>query len=513
MESIIKLIFLNNHTKFIDNVSAIKKMKTIASEKMKENNMFFSLLYISLITIIIMTIYEATKQELLPKLTLWESHTITILFTGLTAPFAAYFVIKKIFELKNKLAIELIEKEKAYNQLNELNEYLEHKVEARTRELSDSYNKLSEEVACRQKAEEQQKLDELKYRILFEQSPFGILVYDTKLKITQANKKIKEELKEIGYNFEELDLNNLKTEKLKNAFLTGLTGVPDYYEGELTTMNEHKVYALVKINPMFDKKGRIIGGLASIENITKRKEFENALLLAKENAEKSALLKSEFLAQISHEIRTPINSILSFSSLIKSEVEEMVDKETKEGFNVIEKQGFRIIRTMDLILNMAELQQNIYEPNFREINLLEEIISKMKSTIELDCNKKKLWFYIINELENNISVIADCYSLSQIFQNLLDNAVKYTEKGGVILRIKKNNFKLIVEIEDTGIGISKDYLEKLFGVFSQEEQGYSRKYEGNGLGLALVKGYCDLNKIDIKFESTKNIGTKVILSF
>jgi len=73
--------------------------------------------------------------------------------------------------------------------------------------------------------------------------------------------------------------------------------------------------------------------------------------------------------------------------------------------------------------------------------------------------------------------------------------------------------KSVIEIEDTGIGISKDYLDKLFRVFSQEEQGYSRKYEGNGLGLALVKGYCDLNKIDIKFESTKNIGTKVVLSF
>jgi len=480
---------------------------------MKETNIFFSLLYISLITILIMTIYEATKQELLPKLTLWESHIITILFTGFTAPLAAYFVIKKVFELKNKLAVELTEKEKAYNQLNELNEYLEHKVEVRTRELKESFYKLSEEVANRQHAEEQQKLDELKYKILFEQSPFGILVYDTNLNIIQANTKIKEELQEIGYNFEDLNLNNLKNEKLKNVFLAGLKGVPDYFEGELNSLNGNKVFALVKVNSVFDRTGKAIGGLASIENITKRKDFENALLKAKENAEKSALLKSEFLAQISHEIRTPINSILSFSSLIKNEVEELVDDETKEGFNVIEKQGFRIIRTMDLILNMAELQQKIYEPSFREINIISEIIEKIHGSIERECKKKNLWFYISNELKTEITVTADLHSLTQIFEHLLDNAIKYTEKGGIILRIKKTELKSVIEIEDTGIGISKNYLEKLFKVFSQEEQGYSRKYEGNGLGLALVKGYCNLNKINIKFESSKNIGTKVVLSF
>jgi len=404
---------------------------------MKETNIFFSLLYISLITILIMTIYEATKQELLPKLTLWESHIITILFTGFTAPLAAYFVIKKVFELKNKLAVELTEKEKAYNQLNELNEYLEHKVEVRTRELKESFYKLSEEVANRQHAEEQQKLDELKYKILFEQSPFGILVYDTNLNIIQANTKIKEELQEIGYNFEDLNLNNLKNEKLKNVFLAGLKGVPDYFEGELNSLNGNKVFALVKVNSVFDRTGKAIGGLASIENITKRKDFENALLKAKENAEKSALLKSEFLAQISHEIRTPINSILSFSSLIKNEVEELVDSETKEGFNVIEKQGFRIIRTMDLILNMAELQQKIYEPSFREINIISEIIEKIHGSIERECKKKNLWFYISNELKTEITVTADLHSLTQIFEHLLDNAIKYTEKGGIILRIKK----------------------------------------------------------------------------
>ena len=93
-------------------------------------------------------------------------------------------------------------------------------------------------------------------------------------------------------------------------------------------------------------------------------------------------------------------------------------------------------------------------------------------------------------------------------EKIVDNAVKYTEKGNITINIKRNeNKNLVVEVMDTGIGIANDYLPNLFEPFSQEEMGYSRKYEGNGIGLTLVKKYCDLNSALIEVESKKNMGS------
>ena len=105
-------------------------------------------------------------------------------------------------------------------------------------------------------------------------------------------------------------------------------------------------------------------------------------------------------------------------------------------------------------------------------------------------------------------ILADEYSIMQIFANLIDNAIKYTKKGKVeILLTKNKSGNVMVEVKDTGIGMSKEFLPKIFEPFVQEEQGYSRSYEGNGLGLALTKRYCEINNAVIEVESEKNVGS------
>ncbi|MDO8549290.1 MAG: ATP-binding protein, partial [Ignavibacteria bacterium] len=105
-------------------------------------------------------------------------------------------------------------------------------------------------------------------------------------------------------------------------------------------------------------------------------------------------------------------------------------------------------------------------------------------------------------------ILGDEYTLAQTFQNLIDNAIKYTEHGKVEVKIYSNgNGKINVDVKDTGIGISQEYMPNLFKPFSQEEDGYSRKFEGNGLGLALTKKYIELNNADIKVNSKKGEGT------
>lgn len=245
------------------------------------------------------------------------------------------------------------------------------------------------------------------------------------------------------------------------------------------------------------------------EDIKKRKETENELIIAKEKAEASDRLKSEFLAQVSHEIRTPINTILSISSLIGDELSAKVSDDLKEGFGIMAIAGQRIIRTIDLILNMSELQTQTYDPRKTKFNLIDDILTPLVEEFQIHAGTKKLKLELVTSLDKSKAIIKkDRYSISQIFINLVDNAIKYTLKGGIKINVYLNtNNKLCVEVSDTGIGIAEEYLPVLFDSFSQEEQGYSRRFEGTGLGLALVKNYCEINDAEIEVKSSKGAGS------
>ncbi len=234
---------------------------------------------------------------------------------------------------------------------------------------------------------------------------------------------------------------------------------------------------------------------------------------AKIRAEKADEIKSEFLAQMSHEIRSPINVVLSFSSLIKSEVEDKIDPDLREGFKSITNAGKRIIRTVDLLLNMSEIQTQTYEYIPEPLDIEKDILNQLLPEYLLTAKEKSLSISFENNAVNK-SVIGDNYTLEQIFANLIDNAIKYTNTGGITIRVYNNAAgQAECSITDTGIGMSEDFFPKLFVPFTQEEQGYTRKYEGNGLGLALVKKYCDMNGIEINVTSRKGEGTTFTLKF
>ena len=234
--------------------------------------------------------------------------------------------------------------------------------------------------------------------------------------------------------------------------------------------------------------------------------WQKELIAAKKIAEKSDRLKSEFLAQMSHEIRTPINSIRTFSYLLKESLAEKVEPDLKEAFSIIDRGGKRLIRTIDSILNMSQIQVGSFETRIEKLNmidLLQGLYLEFKQSIE----DKGLIFNMIFNCKKPF-VEADEYTSTQIFANLIDNAFKYTPSGKIVVTVyNSDENQLVVSIEDTGIGISEEKLETVFHPFSQEESGYTRKYEGVGLGLALVKKYCELNNAVIRVKSKKGTGT------
>ncbi len=277
------------------------------------------------------------------------------------------------------------------------------------------------------------------------------------------------------------------------------------FESNIVDTKGNKKSLITTCFPIFVGEEKFIGEIS--RDITENKKHEKDLVAAKEKAEASDRMKSEFLAQMSHEIRTPINTILSFTSLIKAEAEDKLDPDFMETFSSINRAGNRIIRTIDLLLNMSEIQTGLYDFIPIQLDIYEDVIATNLPAYKIVASEKGLEFSVEKKCKLE-PVSVDEYSINQIFQNLLDNAFKYTEKGFVKIVIDTNEKgNPIIDIIDSGIGISEEFLDQLFKPFSQEEQGYTRKFEGNGLGLALVKQYCDLNNLSIEAFSKKGKGS------
>jgi signal transduction histidine kinase/ligand-binding sensor domain-containing protein len=247
------------------------------------------------------------------------------------------------------------------------------------------------------------------------------------------------------------------------------------------------------------------------EEIATRKAVEISLLEAKQKAEASNKVKSEFLAQISHEIRTPLNGVLNFSEILRDELREHIDEDLEETFELIKKGGARLTRTIDLILNLSQLSAGAYKPSFTIIDL-KEVIKDVTDEMSVIAKGKGLSLEI--ELVPKDSCIeADYYSVSQLLHNLVENAVKYTEHGRVSVVLRNDGELVYVDVIDTGIGISEEYKDRLFQPFSQENTGNTRSFEGSGLGLSLVKQYCDINNAKLDLETRKGEGSRFTVEF
>ncbi len=366
----------------------------------------------------------------------------------------------------------------------------------------------------------QRKQDEDQIRKLstaVEQNPSSIMITDLEGKIEYVNPKFTELT---GYNLSEVV-------GIKPSILSsGATPLSEYkqlwdlilsgkeWRGEFLNKkkNGELYWESALISPIKDSSGNTTHFLALKEDITAQKTMRLELLAAKEKAEESDRLKTEFLAQMSHEIRTPLNIILSYSSLLKEETKELTGDKFDSIFSSIDSAGKRLLRTINSILNMSALQSGNLKINYSSVDvalLIKNLLVEFSNAAD---QKGIKLFY--NTIPENTTIVTDEFIVTEILQNLIDNAIKYTEKGEVEIVICYDDLqRLNIDVSDTGIGISQIYLSKLFHPFTQEEGGYSRRYEGNGLGLALVKSYADLLGAEIGVHSQKGVGSTFSIIF
>lgn len=264
----------------------------------------------------------------------------------------------------------------------------------------------------------------------------------------------------------------------------------------------------------------------SAKNITKSELLEKIKILEKKisslekinkkyrnNISSSEQLKTEFLAQMSHELRTPVNVILNAVELLNDEYSEEPNESIQDLLTILNSAGRRIHRTIELILDMTELQAGAYKFQPIEFDLYTDMKDTLYTEMKLIAEDKELDF-IWHKRTNNSKTNADIYSVMKIFQHLIENAIKFTNIGSVTVTVSRNKKnKLIVEITDTGIGISKDFLPLVFKPFMQEDTGYKRRYEGNGLGLAVAEKFAELNSAKISVKSEKEVGSTFTVEF
>lgn len=320
-------------------------------------------------------------------------------------------------------------------------------------------------------------------------------------------------LKTYGYSKEELigkHMSLIRPSDIESNFGNAIldSTIKGGWTGELLNKKKDGTIFPVHLSTSVikDKAGKFFGLIGVATDITQAKKVQQELINAKEQAELSDRLKTEFLAQVSHEIRTPLNAVINLSSLVKEETSEIKSEDLDIAFYGIESAGKRLIRTVDAILNMSELQLGAYQTTIINI-ILCDLLSRLTAESRNLAKSKNLKIEFKPKCED-AHIKSDDYALSQIFSHLIDNAIKYTEKGGVEISVfRKENGKLTVVVSDTGIGISEEYLPDIFKSFTQEEQGYGRRFEGNGLGLALVKKYCDIINAEIDVQSKKQEGT------
>lgn len=247
-------------------------------------------------------------------------------------------------------------------------------------------------------------------------------------------------------------------------------------------------------------------------NITKQKRFEKNLIKAKKQAEQSDKLKSAFLANMSHEIRTPLNGILGFSYLLTKDDN---DEQQKQKFaSIIKNNGKQLLNLINDILDLSKIeagQLSLYPSRFSINKLMEEIYTQYQNNDRILQKSLNLQYEI--GLEDNEDVIEqDRERLMQVLDNLLNNAIKFTDSGTIQMGYKQKDSRLEFYVSDTGMGIPEKVQKHIFNRFHQADESIKKQAGGTGLGLSICKGIMDLFNGEIWVESEEGKGSTFLFT-
>ncbi|MEM9664792.1 MAG: PAS domain-containing sensor histidine kinase [Bacteroidota bacterium] len=222
---------------------------------------------------------------------------------------------------------------------------------------------------------------------------------------------------------------------------------------------------------------------------------------ARFEAEQVTRMKSAFLTNMTHEVKTPLTVILGFTSMLKQGVRD----DYQRFIRVIERSGRRLLRVLDSMLDLAHLEAGILRLECSRFNVA-DVVRRVTDEMASMADEKGL--YIRAHLpEEHVYAQLDYEILERVLTNLIDNSIKFTEEGGIEVKLRQEQDELLLELSDTGIGIDEEFLPHLFSPFQQESTGLARTHQGNGLGLAVTKRLVELMGGQVRVASKKGQGS------
>lgn len=355
---------------------------------------------------------------------------------------------------------------------------------------------------------------EEKYRKIIENLKLGLIEVDLDENITKVYPAFCEMT---GYTEDELINGNAREllgfveeeqtfEEQNNLRKEGESGV---YETKIRTKNGEPKWLIISGAPIYNEHNAIVGSLGIHVDISERKKLEEELIQAKNIAVSSVKAKEMFIANMSHEIRTPMNVIIGMTELLN---ESLLDKEQRKYLSAVKTSADNLLGLINDILDFSKIEAGHIEMEELKLNL-NGVFENLEVSFEPKAREKRI--KIKTEIDKGVSqnLLGDGYKLNQVLVNLVNNAIKFTEKGCVCIKAElienaKDYQRIKFAVIDSGIGINPENLDAIFQMFKQEDSSITRRYGGTGLGLSISQSIVENmgGKIDVKSE--KEVGSE-----
>lgn len=265
---------------------------------------------------------------------------------------------------------------------------------------------------------------------------------------------------------------------------------------------EKKNRAFSAVNEDFLKQNKEL--TKSLEYIT---QINTELEIALKRAEESDKLKSAFLANLSHEIRTPMNGILGFIELLKQQL--LTEDPNLSYMDIIQNSGKRLVNVISEIIDISKIHARQIDVIYSKTDL-NNLLERLVIMFLPETQHKKIQINFTKKYEA-LELQSDEDKLEAAFSKILNNAIKFTDKGSIDISTRKTKKHIILYFKDTGIGIDSSMEEKVFEIFRQGDYELSRRFEGTGVGLSIAKAYIELLGGSLSYKSKKNVGTTFIV--
>jgi len=384
-------------------------------------------------------------------------------------------------------------------------------------EMNISLQKKNNELAVQKDilAREHYESDKF-FKILLQSANDGISFYDKDWNLKFSNSAF---YSVIGYNKEsyltedpsifihpdDMDYQVKRIEALKSK---------GFHESELRLRHKDGHYLILSAKSVTirDENGEIFGALTISRDITRMKQVHEELIKANFEAETSNRLKTSFLANISHEIRTPLNSVVGFSNLLLSN--DLTPEMKAEYIEHINYNSEKLLQIIGDIIDLSRLESSQIEITYEETSvsgIVNEVVDEARKVIKR--TEKPIILNLKNQYGDDSDLIfTDKIWLKRVLTHLMDNAVKFTLDGSIELSYLREENDLVFRIKDTGIGINKENLGRIFEEFRQEIDGHHRPFEGLGIGLTLAKEVIERMGGKIRVQSEKGMGSEFSFS-